>query len=149
MDSRAIWLALIALLTLLPVLAFAEPPSVTLTANLERPVCPEGQPVVLSLALLYAHFAGNPQLAQAIAKSLRECGHLSQYRVNVTATGGLVMATRSGDVPPVADFLPRIVSMLLNDCWRLRPTTSCASRKGMPCAASSSAERSGPGRLIL
>lgn len=50
--------AFIALLTLLPKPALdaqtplgVPPPSVTLTASMERPVCPEGQPVVLTMAL--------------------------------------------------------------------------------------------------
>ncbi len=45
-------LLLIGLLTLFPVLAFAEPaPSTTLDASMEQPVCQEGQPAVLALAL--------------------------------------------------------------------------------------------------
>lgn len=45
--------ALLVLLTFLPLSAFAAPatPPIILTASLEQPVCPEGQPVVLSLAL--------------------------------------------------------------------------------------------------
>ena len=49
---RATQFTLIALIALLPMPAFAAPtPSISMTATLERPMCPEGQPVVLAVAL--------------------------------------------------------------------------------------------------
>src|SRR5204863_2281767 len=47
--------------------------------------------------------------------------------------------TRFGAVPPTVFFFDRIISMLLNERARSRPTISCACRNGIPFAASSSA----------
>ena len=94
-------LALVALLALLPTLTAAAPtPPVTLTASLERTVCPVGEPMVLSLAL---HNVGVERLM--IGGGAFE---QSSFRISVTdGVGRAIPRTAVGErvlTPPMSVY---------------------------------------------
>ena len=101
-------LALVAFLTLCPVLAHAAPsPPITLTANLERPVCPEGQPAVLALTL---HNEGADRLI-IDGSAFEE----SSFQITVTdGAGGTVPRTAVGErvlTPPMGAYANSTVEL--------------------------------------
>jgi 6-phosphogluconolactonase (cycloisomerase 2 family) len=102
-------IALLALLALLPLSAFAAPvtPTVTLAASIEKPICPEGQPVFLALAL---HSNGTDRFI--IGGSAFE---ESSFQINVTDSAGkAVPRTAIGErvlTPPMAVFANSTVAL--------------------------------------